>query len=84
MVEPIIYTCLRDSVHLHNVLHGFRAGREKVTGKEILGLKLEQELASVDRDPLLLVLIDLHKSYDTVDHGRLLTTSEGYDSVPHM
>ena len=40
VVEEIIDTRLRESVILHDVLHGFRAG--KVTGTEILELKLAQ------------------------------------------
>ena len=45
---------------------------------EILELKLVQELASVDQDPLFLEFIDLQKAYSTVYHGSLLKTLEGY------
>ena len=34
--------------------------------------------------PLLLVLLDLRKAYDTVDQERLLITMEGYGAGPHM
>ena len=54
------------------------------TGLVILELDLEQELASVDQDLLLLVFLDLQKSYNNIDHGRLLTTLEGYGAGPHI
>ena len=72
VVEAIIDTCLRSSVHLHDVLHGFHAGR--VGGAVILELKLAQELDSIEQDPLLAVFLDLCKEYDTVDRGYLLKT----------
>ena len=40
-------------------------------------LKLAQELASVNQDPILLVSLDLGKAYDNLDRGRLLQTLEG-------
>ena len=50
----------------------------------IMELKLAQELVSIDQEPLCLVLMDLRKSYDTVDWDRLLTTLEGYGAGTHM
>ena len=47
-------------------------------------LKLAHELASVDHNPLFLVLIDLRKSYDTADRGRPFRTLEGYGAGPHL
>ena len=41
-------------------------------------LKLDQEPASVDQDPILLVFLDTIKSYDNLDCGRLLKTLEEY------
>ena len=73
-MEAIIGTCLRASVYLHNVLHGLREGRG--TGTVILELKLDQELDSMDQEPLVLVFLDLRNAYDTVDCGRLLMTLE--------
>ena len=70
-MEAIIEIRLRTSVRLHEVLHGFCACR--VTGTEILELNVAQELASVDQYPILLIFLDIKKSYDIVDHGRLLT-----------
>ena len=42
------------------------------------------DLASVDQDPLSLVLLDLIKLYDNLDCGRLLKTLEGYGAGPKM
>ena len=44
-------------------------------------LKLSQELASIDQEPLLLVFLDISKSYDTMDRKRLLVTLTGYGAV---
>ena len=33
---------------------------------------------SIEQDPLFLVFLDLPKSYNTLDHGRILHTLEGY------
>ena len=49
-----------------------------------MDLKLAQELASVDQHPLFLVLIDLIKTYDNLDWGRLLQTLEGYGEGPKL
>ena len=73
---------MRASISFHNILQGFRVGRGM--GTAILDLKLSQELASVNRDPLLLVFMDLHKAYDTVERGCLLITPEGYGAGPHL
>ena len=50
----------------------------------ILELKMPPELDSIDQVPLFLVFLNLKKSYDTVDHGILLTTLDGYSAVPCM
>ena len=75
LVEATIDTRMRASIRFHKFFHGLCTGRG--TGKAILELKLAQELASVDQDPLFLVFLDLLKAYDTVDWVRLLTTLEG-------
>ena len=61
----LIDTRLRASLHLHDVLHGFRSGRGEVTA--IMELKFPRELASIYHEPLFLVFLDLRKVYDTVD-----------------
>ena len=82
VVEVLINTRLRVSLQLHDVLHGFRAGRG--VGTAIMELKLAPELASIDQDPLFLVLLYLRKAYDTVDWERLLVTLEGYGTFPSL
>ena len=57
VVEAIIYTHLREIISFHDVLCGFHAGRG--TGTAILDIKLAQEIASIDQDPLLLVFMYL-------------------------
>ena len=48
----------------------------------IMELKIDQELARIDQDHLLLVLLETRKTYDTVDRDRLLNTLEGYGAGP--
>ena len=57
VLEAIIYTRLRESVCLHNVLHGFRAVMG--TRAAVLELNVAQELARVNQDPLFLVFLYL-------------------------
>ena len=47
-------------------------------------IKLSQELAYVDQDPLSLVFLSLRKAYDTVDHGRIIRALEEYSVGPQM
>ena len=54
------YTRIKAKVQFRNVLHRFRAGRGTWTA--IMELKLAQDLASVDQDTLVLVLLDLRKA----------------------
>ena len=82
VVKTIINTRLRKNVRLHNVLQGFRAGKE--TRKAILELKLVQELDSVDQGPPFLIFLYLRKAYETVDCGQLQKTLERYGADPHM
>ena len=82
MVEALIDTRLHTSLQMHGVLHGFRAGRG--TGTAIMELNLAQELASIDQDPLFLLLLDLRKAYDTLGRDWLLITLEGYGAGPRM
>ena len=61
-MEDTIDTHIKVAVMFHDVLHGFSAGRGMWTAS--MGLKLAQELASADQDPLFLVLLYLRKAYD--------------------
>ena len=74
VVEALINTCLRASLQMLDVLHGFRPIRGKVT--DIMELNLAQDLARIDQDSLFLVFLDLRKACDTVDQDRLLITLE--------
>ena len=47
-------------------------------------LKLVQELAIVDQDPLFLVFLNLRKLYENLDQGQLLKTLKGYRAGPKM
>ena len=67
VVEAIIDTCLRASVHLHDVLHEFLAVRGK--GTAISEINMEQELSSMDQEPPFLVFLYLRKVYETAYHG---------------
>ena len=82
VVEALIDTCIRASLQMHNVIHGFMDGRG--TGTDIMDLKLAQELASIDQDPLFLIFLDLRKAHDTVEWDRPLITLEGYGAGPWM
>ena len=67
---------------MHDVLHGFRAGRG--TGKAIMELNLAQDLTSIDQEPHFLLFLYLRKAYDTVNQDLLLITLEGFESGPRM
>ena len=72
----VIDTHIKTVVQFHNVLHEFCA--RKGMGTTIMELKLAQELASVEQEPLLLVSHDQRKAYGNLYQGRLLQTLAGY------
>ena len=82
MMEAIIDTRIKKFMTFHDVLHGFCAGRGM--GAYIMELTSAQDLVSVYQAPLFLVLLGLIKSYDNLDHGRLLKTLEGYRVGPKI
>ena len=82
VVEAIIDTRLQASIQFQDVLHKFCSGRGK--GTATMDIKLTQELASFNQDPLFLVFLNMRKAYNTVDHVRLIRTLEGYGEGPHM
>ena len=82
VVEAIIDTRLREIISFHDIIHGFHV--ERGMGTAILELRLAQEMASVDQDPVLLVYLDLRKAYETVYRGSVLTTPKGYSAGPYM
>ena len=81
-MEDIIDNRLRSGIQFHDVPHRFRLGRG--TGTITVELKIAQKLASVNQYPLLLVLLDLRMSYNTVDLGRIIGTLEEYRARPQM
>ena len=70
VVEALIENRLCAYLQFHDVLHRFRAIRS--TGTAITELKLSQELARVEHNPLLMVFLDLRKAYGTVDKEHLI------------
>ena len=61
----MIDTRIKSVVKLHNVLHGFFAGRGM--GTAIMELKLAQALENVDQFTIFLVLIYLREYYNNLD-----------------
>ena len=53
LVGVLMDTSLHARLQIHDVLHGFRSGRG--TGSAIMDLKIDQEFASIDQDPLFLL-----------------------------
>ena len=49
-----------------------------------MDIKMAQERASINQDPLFLVLLGLMKSYNMLDYSRLLQTLEGYGATLKM
>ena len=80
VLKALIDTRLRSSLHIYDVLHGFRARRGTET--DIMELNIVQDIGSIDQEPLFLVFLDLRKSNDTLDWGCLLITPEGYGEGP--
>ena len=78
----IIDTHINTVVTFHDVLHGFCTSR--VVGTAIMEINTRKELVIIDQDLLFLVLLDLWKSYEALDHGRILHTIEGYGVEPNM
>ena len=72
--EAIIDSRVKSMVVFHNSAHGFRTHRG--TGTAIIELKLQQELASINKVPLYQVYLDLRKAYNTIDQPHLLQTFE--------
>ena len=60
VVEAIVDTGMKTTMKFHDILHGFRDCRGM--GTATMEIKMAQELASIDQDPLLMVFLDLWKS----------------------
>ena len=82
VAEVVIDTCIKTAVQFHDVLHGFRTGRE--AGTVIIELKLAHELESVYQYPLFLIFLDIMSAYDNLYCGRILQTLLGYRVGPKL
>ncbi len=47
-------------------------------------VKLNQQLAWVDQEPLYQIYLDLRKAYDALDRGRCLEILAGYRVGPNL
>jgi len=69
-------------IKLHDCLHGGLPGRG--TGTAITEVKLQQQLAWADQEPLYQIYLDLRKAYDALDRGRCLEILAGYGVGPNL
>jgi hypothetical protein len=69
-------------IKLHNCLHGGLLARGM--GTAIMEVKLQQQLAWVDQEPLYQIYLDLRKAYDALDQGRCLKILAGYSVGPNL
>ncbi len=69
-------------IKLHDCLHGRLPQRG--TGTAIMEVKLQQQLAWMDQEPLYQIYLDLRKAYDALDWGRRLKILAGYAVGPNF
>ena len=70
-VVTVILNCrFTASITIHNILHGFRAGRGMGTAS--LEAKMLQQLVAMRQEVLYAIFLDLHKVYDALDRYRCL------------
>ena len=67
---------LHQRVTLHDVLHGFRAGRG--IGTATLEEKLAHQLEGIAHEPLFQVFLDVREVYDSLDRARCMEILRGY------
>ncbi len=68
VVEKVMVAQL-SVIKLHDCLHGKLPRRG--TGTAIMEVKLQQQLAWVDQEPLYQIYLDLRKAYDALDWGKM-------------
>ena len=78
----IINNKLWAAITLHYALHGFRQGRGTRTATT--DINLSQEIAALCHEPLFQVLLDVQKSYNYLDRGRLMEILRGYVLGPNL
>jgi hypothetical protein len=88
LLDPIWYVVEKGMVaqlsviKLHDCLHGGLPRRG--TGTTIMEVKLQQQLAWVDQEPLYQIYLGLRKAYDALDWERCLKILAGYDVRPNL
>ena len=82
LCASIINNLLWSYIILHDSLHEFRQGMG--TGISNLEEKLEQQLAGIFHKPLLQVLLDVRKAYNSLDRGRYMEILKGYGLGPKL
>ena len=80
LVAVILNLRLMASITFHDFLHGFRAGRG--TGTATLESKILWKLVELREEVPYVILLDLHKAYDTLERSRCLEILEGYGVEP--
>ena len=70
------------AIEFHDCLHGFLTGRG--TGTATTEVKLAQQLAYLEQQPLYGIFIDLKKEYDAMDRDRCLEILEAYGVGPKL
>ncbi len=81
VVEKVMVAQL-SVIKLHNCLHGGLPRRGM--GTAIMEVKLQQQLAWVDQEPLYQIYLDLRKAYDALDWGQCLKILAGYGVGPNL
>jgi hypothetical protein len=69
-------------IELHDCLHGELP--KWGMGTAIMEVKLQQQLAWVEQEPLYQIYLDLRKAYDALDRGRCLEILAGYRVGPNL
>jgi hypothetical protein len=64
------------AIKLHDCLNGGLPGQG--TGTAIMEVKLQQQLAWAEQEPLYQIYLDLRKAYDALDQGGCLEILAGY------
>ena len=76
----ILYHRLCIAITFHDIIHGLQAGRR--TGTSSPEVKILQQLASMMKEVLYEIFMDLHKAYDSMYRYRFRDLLEVYGSGP--
>ena len=69
-------------IKLHDCVHGGLPKRGM--GAVIMEVKLQQQLACVEQEPLNQIYPDLRKAYNALDRGQCLEILAGYKVGPNL